>query len=132
MVTTSSVENHEVVEIPCGFEEFLMHLKKDLLISNLSLSNPFSISAEEVPQKYQMELIQLQCNCVFKFKFENVDIRTFYQYIGPTYPIIKGMALKTMSMFASTDFCTQLFSLMNLNKSQFRSQLTDMRISAQC
>jgi len=58
-----------------------------------------------------------------KAKFENVDIKTFYQCIGPTYPQIKEMAWRTMSMFAGTYVCEQLFSL--TNKSRFRSQLTD-------
>jgi len=90
MVTTSSVENHEVVEIPWGIEEFLMHSKKDLLISKIwktgfaIFSNPFSVSAAEVPQKYLMELIELQCNR--RTKSKNLNSKTFCQYIGPTYP----------------------------------------------
>ena len=79
-----------------------------------------------------MELIELQCNSVLKAKFENVDIKTFYQYTGPTYPQIKEMASRTMSVFAGTygHVCEQLFSLMNINKSRFRSQLTDAHLNS--
>jgi len=59
-----------------------------------------------------MELIELQCNSLLEAKFENIDMKTFYQHAGPTST--------TMSMFASTYFCEQLFSLItktSLNKS---------------
>jgi len=59
-----------------------------------------------------MELIELQGNSVIKGKFDNADIKMFYQHVGP-YPQIKELASKTMSMFVSTYVCEQLFSLMN-------------------
>jgi len=31
-----------------------------------------------------MEVIELQCKSVLKAKYENVEITTFYEYIGPT------------------------------------------------
>jgi len=37
---------------------------KDLEIDFAILSNPFSVNVEEVPQKYQKELIELQRNSV--------------------------------------------------------------------
>jgi len=46
------------------------------------LSNPFFVFVE-VPQKYQMELIELQRNSILIAKSENVDIKTFYQYVVP-------------------------------------------------
>ena len=40
------------------------------------------------------------------------------------------MTSKTMSTYASTYVCEQLFSLMNLNKSRFRYQLTDANLNS--
>ena len=60
-------------------------------------SKPFSVCSKEVPLKYQMKLIELKCNSVLKDKFANVDIITFYQYIGSAYPRFKNLALKVMS-----------------------------------
>ena len=36
-----------------------------------------------------MEQNELLCNSVLKSKFEKVNIKTFYRYIGTTYPQIK-------------------------------------------
>jgi len=124
MVTTSSVQNHVVVQISRGIEEFPTHSKKDLLISKiwklilLFLVALFSVSAEEVPQKYQIELIELQCNSVLKAKFKNVDTKMFYQYIEPTYLQIKEMASRTKSMSASrlSMSANNCFSSMNLKQ----------------
>jgi len=44
----------------------------------------------------------LSATMFFKVNLGNVDIETFYQCVGPTS--------KTMSMFASTCVCEQLFS----------------------
>jgi len=40
------------------------------------------------------------------------------------------MAMRTMSMFASTYVGEQLLSFMNLNKSRFQSQWTGMQLSS--
>jgi len=83
-----------------AFEEIFSDFK-DLETDFAIFNYAFSVNAEEVPQKYQMELTELQCNSALKLKFENVDSKTFYQYIGPTYPQIKELASKAMSMFGS-------------------------------
>ena len=44
--------------------------------------NHFSVSADEVPEQFQLELIEFQCNSVLKDKFSTVDIGIFYQYVG--------------------------------------------------
>ena len=48
--------------------------------------NPFSVSADEVSEQFQLKLTELQCNSLLKDKFSTIDIGTFYQYVGPTYP----------------------------------------------
>jgi len=67
-----------------AFEEIFSDFK-DLETDYAIFSDTFSVNAEEVPQKYQMELIVLQSTVFLKlYIFENVDIKIFYQYIGPT------------------------------------------------
>ena len=81
----------------CEFKERFSAFK-DLETDFAIFSNPFSVNAEEVPQKYQMELIELQCNS--KAISKNVDIETFHQSFhqcfGPIYPPRKNLASKTM------------------------------------
>lgn len=73
----------------------------------------FSFSfMEELP----MEIIKLQCESAMKKKYSNVDIGTFYQYVGPYYPQLKSLVSKIMSLFGTMYVCEQLFSIMNLNK----------------
>ncbi|XP_076057283.1 general transcription factor II-I repeat domain-containing protein 2B-like [Oratosquilla oratoria] len=63
---------------------------------------PFTVSADEAPGQFSLELIELQYDSVLKDKFSTVDIGSFYQYVGLTYPIIKCLASRMMSMFGST------------------------------
>jgi len=51
--------------------------------------------------KIKMGIIELHCSSVLKSKFQNVDIKTFYQYVGRTYPKIKELTSKTMSTFTN-------------------------------
>lgn len=92
--------------------------------------NPFSVSADEVSEHLQLELIELQCNAVLKDKFSSLDLGSFYQYVGPKYPQINCLVSKIMSMFGSSYVCEQLFSVMNLNKSRLRSRLTDEHLNS--
>ncbi|XP_076043701.1 general transcription factor II-I repeat domain-containing protein 2-like [Oratosquilla oratoria] len=83
-----------------------------------TLVGKFGERANEAPEQFQLELIELQCNSVLKDKISTSDVGTFYQYAGPIYPQIKCLALRMMSMFGSIYVCEQLFSVMNLNKSR--------------
>lgn len=89
-------------------------------------ARPFSVSVEEVPDEFQMELIELQCNSTLKNKF-GVDLLDFYsKYVSITdFPKIRDHALKTVSLFGSTYTCEQLFSRMKNMKSKMRTRLTD-------
>jgi len=49
----------------------------------------------------------------------------FDQYVEPSYPQIKELASKAMSIFARISVCEQLFSLMKSNKSRFQYLMTD-------
>ena len=68
---------HKIKAIANAFDErfaYFEALESDFAI----FSNPLSVNSEEVPPKYQIELIELKCNSVLKDKFAIVDIKTFY------------------------------------------------------
>jgi len=83
MLTTSSVQNYESYRFHKDSKNSRLFEERFADFKNLEtgfaiFSNSFSVSADEVPQKYQMEVIELQCNSVLNDWFENVDIKTFY------------------------------------------------------
>ncbi|XP_076029064.1 general transcription factor II-I repeat domain-containing protein 2B-like [Oratosquilla oratoria] len=92
--------------------------------------NPFAVTADEAPEQFQLKLIEPLSISVLKDKFSTVDIGSFYQYVGPTYPRNKCLASRMMSMLGSTSVCEQLFSVMNLNKFRLRSQLNDDHLNS--
>jgi len=102
------------------------NLEKDFSV----FRNPFSVDVSEVPAHLQLEIIELKCDSVLKDKFSSVDVGTFYQYLGPNYPKTRYLASRIMSIFGSTHVCEQLFSLMKLNKSRLRSQLSNAHLNA--
>jgi hypothetical protein len=59
--------------------------KNDFLL----FSEPFSINIEHVREDLQLELIDLQCNSVFKSKFETVRVPEIFKYLGNSYPELK-------------------------------------------
>lgn len=102
------------------------YLEKDISI----FQNPFSVNFNEAPDLLQLELIELQCDSVLRNKFSDVDIGTFYQYVGPNYSMIKCLASKIMAMFGSTYVCEQHFSVMNINKTRLRSKLSNEHLNS--
>lgn len=92
--------------------------------------SPFAVNAaSDVPEELQMELIEIQCNSALKYKFETVGLDSFYQYLGPMYPKMTDFASKILCMFGTTYLCEQAFSIMNINKSKLRSQLTHRHLN---
>ncbi len=87
--------------------------------------SPFTVSATDVPEELQMELIELQCNTPLKDKFANL----FYQNLGPTFPKMTSFASKILSMFWTTYLCEQAFSVMNINKSNLHTRLTHRHLN---
>ncbi|KAM3850917.1 general transcription factor II-I repeat domain-containing protein 2A-like [Vipera latastei] len=92
------------------------------------LSNPFSVEVESAPVNIQMELIELQCNSTLKGKYDSVGPAQFTRFIPETMPQLRLQAARMLSMFGSTYLCEQLFSVMRVNKSAHRSQLTDAHL----
>ena len=92
-------------------------------------STHFDVQVDTVQEKYQMELVELQCSDELKSKFhaEGVLLLDFYKkYLEcKQYPNLINHAKKMASMFGSTYVCKQLFSSMKVTKSKLRTQLND-------
>lgn len=119
----------KIAELRDEFEERFLDfrkLDKDFTI----FRTPFSVSASEVAEELQMEIIELQCDMLLKDKFATCSLNAFYQYLGSNYPKLKAFASRIISMFGTTYVCEQAFSVMNVNKSKLRSQLTDTHLNS--
>lgn len=91
---------------------------------------PFDVEVDTVPEKFQMELIDMQCNNLLKSKFhaDSVSLLEFYKkyLLEPgLYTSLTDHAKKIASMFGSTYTCEQLFSKMKYTKSKLRTKITD-------
>ena len=96
-------------------------------------NNPFNFEVSKAPSSLQMELIDLQCDSVLKGKYNDVNILTFYtEYFKSydNYPEIKKHAARILCMFGSSYLCEQMFSVMNINKNQYRSKLSDEHLNS--
>jgi hypothetical protein len=94
---------------------------------------PFDVEVNTVPDNFQMELIDIQCNDLLKSKFhaEGVSLLEFYKkyLLEPgLYTNLTDHAKKMASMFGSTYTCEQLFSKMKYTKSKLRTRITDVHL----
>lgn len=118
-----------IVELKIEFQERFFDFKR--YENELTLfSSPFSINIDSVNEELQMEVIELQCNTVLKTKYDATGIPEFYKYLSKSYPRYRNHCAKILSMFGSTCVCEQLFSVMKLSKTKFRSQLKDTRLNS--
>lgn len=94
--------------------------------------SPFEVDVLSAPDAYEMELVDLQCNSNLKEKFHAFSLVDFYKKYASVdnLPLLRKHALKMASLFGSTYLCEQLFSRMNIAKSQYRSSLTDDHLQA--
>uniref|UniRef100_A0A8C3TIA3 SPIN-DOC-like zinc-finger domain-containing protein n=1 Tax=Chelydra serpentina TaxID=8475 RepID=A0A8C3TIA3_CHESE len=96
----------------------------------LKLVCPLSFDYKKAPQELQLELIDLQRNSTLKEKYNSEKLDEFYASLSETkFPNIHKVAQKILVLFGSTYVCEQTFSLLNYNKSRYRSQLTDRHLS---
>uniref|UniRef100_A0A8C8RDR1 HAT C-terminal dimerisation domain-containing protein n=1 Tax=Pelusios castaneus TaxID=367368 RepID=A0A8C8RDR1_9SAUR len=90
---------------------------------------PLSQDPETAPQEVQLELIDLQSDAVLKENFHSLALKEFYSSLNEaTFPNLRGMAQNMLALFGSTYVCEQTFSIININKSRHRSQLTDQHL----
>ncbi|CAM5151232.1 unnamed protein product [Eretmochelys imbricata] len=95
------------------------------------VSCPLSLHYKKAPQELQLELIDLQCDSTLKEKYNSEKLEEFYASLSETkFPNIRKVTQKILVLFSSTYVCEQIFSLLNYNKSRYRSQLTDQHLSS--
>ncbi|XP_064469287.1 general transcription factor II-I repeat domain-containing protein 2B-like [Ornithodoros turicata] len=89
-------------------------------------ADPFSVLPEDVKPELQMKLIDLQCNSTLRQKFDEIGVSELYKYVDrKSFPCLMPDVSHVLSMFGSTYVCEQFFSIMNINKTKLRSQLSD-------
>ncbi|XP_008065765.1 general transcription factor II-I repeat domain-containing protein 2B [Carlito syrichta] len=114
----------KIAALKTEFQKRLSDFK--LCESELTLfSSPFATKIDSVHEGLQMEVIDLQCNTVLKAKYDKVGVPEFYKYLWSSYPKYRSHCAKILSMFGSTYVCEQLFSIMKLSQTKYRSPLKD-------
>ena len=92
-------------------------------------SSPFDVNVEQAPEEFQLELSELQGNDDLKRDMKDYSLLEFYLRLPEkSFPKIKDLARKKMSLFGSTYICEQLFTKMKHTKSKTRSRLTDCHL----
>lgn len=86
---------------------------------------PFSYNVTKADPNLQMELIELQCSTVLKQKYNEIGIPEFYNILPENFTNLKTFVSKILTHFGSTYLCEQLFSIMNNNKNEKRTSLTN-------
>jgi hypothetical protein len=100
------------------FEEYF----KDIHL----FQNPFTFEMEEASEIYQIELVDMQTNDELKEASHSSTREQFYKCLSDsTFPNIKRLATKMLTVFGSTYICEQTFLRMKLIKSKFRTRMTN-------
>ena len=93
---------------------------------------PFDVTPDDVPDCYQMEVIDLQSDMDLNRAYDSNDVVTFYKkHVCGKHPNLEKHAKKMISLFGSTYSCEQFFSRMKLTKCKNRSQLTNEHMTSQ-
>ena len=110
------------------FDHRLQDFKSQESSLHMFLS-PFDVNVEQAPEEFQVELIELQGNDDLKRDMKDYSLLEFYKRLPEqSFPKIKDLARKKMSLFGSTFICEQLFTKMKHTKSKTRSRLTDCHL----
>lgn len=93
--------------------------------------NSFAILLENAPESVQLELIDMQKDENLQNAFNEDNLLKFYRCIDKNnYKSLLDNALKCSSLFGSIYICEQIFSVMNINKSENRNRLTNENLES--
>ena len=92
----------------------------------------FTVKVEEIENaELQLELLDLRSNEGLREVYQEQSLLQFYSQLQEeTYPVLLKNARFWIAQFGSTYRCEQAFSVMKLNKSKLRNQLTDGHLDA--
>jgi len=93
--------------------------------------NPFSCNIIDAPDELQLELIDLQANENYKYKFKEGNLIEFYKLLPKEeYKCLKEFAIGMISIFGTTYSCEKTFSKLKYVKSSHRSLLSDKHLES--
>ena len=96
-------------------------------------STPFDVDVNTIPEKFQIDCIEMQCGDELKAKFytKGISLLDFYKkYLleSGLCPSLTNNAKEMTSMFGSTYTCERLFSTMKFTKSKLGSCISDAHL----
>ena len=98
--------------------------------------NPFAVKPTDYKGPLELDLLDLQTDTKVKnlYALHQCDAPKFWASVSDTdvdnkYPTLIENCLKFIAMFGSTYVCEQTFSLMKLNKSPLRSNMSDCNLA---
>uniref|UniRef100_H3AFG3 HAT C-terminal dimerisation domain-containing protein n=1 Tax=Latimeria chalumnae TaxID=7897 RepID=H3AFG3_LATCH len=113
-------------EFSCHFEDFCT--KRPLF---QLFTDSFTVDVTSLLADFQMEVIEMQCLAAMKTIHQESGLMAFNKATDQAkFPNLRDHALKMTTLFVSSYICKQVFSAMNLNKSQLRSALTDENLQS--
>ena len=94
---------------------------------------PFDVDVNTISEKFQTDVIEMQCSDELKAKFytDGISLLDFYKkYLleSGLYPSLTNNAKEMASMFGSTYTCEQLFSTMKFTKSKLRLRISNSHL----
>lgn len=96
------------------------------------IRNPFNTNASEVNEEIQEELIELQNDRNCKDAYESNSLENFWCKNAISYPKIREVALRYLTLFSTTYLCEQGFSTLLIIKNKSRNRLKvsdDLRVA---
>ncbi|KII62992.1 hypothetical protein RF11_05772 [Thelohanellus kitauei] len=92
--------------------------------------NPFSTNALTAPEEFQMEVVDIQYDSILKDNYSSVDAGIFYTFTGQKCITLTAFSTRILEMLRTIYVCEQLFSVMDINTSKYRSKLTQTHLNA--
>ncbi|KAJ4445938.1 hypothetical protein ANN_12624, partial [Periplaneta americana] len=106
-----------------------LHHLQSLVNQKVNLLRNTNLQTKEAPLNCQLEIIDMQNNTRIRSSGKlGIELwRLIDKYL---YPNLKNLASRMLAMFEETHVCKQFFSVMNNNKNNRRSRISDSNLVA--